>query len=67
MPLRITLICVNCGRRETHPNNWDFKGWFTIMPHDASLRGFTVCGETCGAEWLMKLQLERERQEAADA
>ena len=67
MPLTVTLVCATCTKRETHPNNWDFKGWFTIMPHDGRLRGFMFCGETCLASWAMRRQMERERAREAKA
>ena len=59
MPL--TLLCAGCGKRETHPSNWDFKGWFTIMPHDGSLRVFTICCATCLVGWAMRRQMVKDQ------
>ena len=64
--MTITLTCSFCGRRETRTDNPEFPGWYWIIPHwvtpqEGHLQRKNVCSEECGASWLMRRQLERER------
>ena len=59
--MTVTLTCAYCERRETQEQPWHFPGWYKILEEDGCLQGNDVCSEECGASWLMRRQLERER------
>ena len=60
--MTIILTCAFCKRQETHTEPWSFPGWYKVMAQDGSLQGVFVCSETCGASWLMRRQLDREKR-----
>lgn len=59
--MTVTLTCSFCGQQETQGQPWRFPGWYMVIPQDLSREAKNVCSEECGASWLLRRQLERER------